>query len=83
MVTAKEKEKIYQASITSPCLIYKDKKKVEEVLIKLESKKNYEKSKGLWFSDIVNQNATKAVLEFEGYHNKKNKKNKIVSKVCA
>lgn len=83
MVTAKEKEKIYQASITSSCLIYKDKKKVEEVLIKLESKKNYEKSKGLWFSDIVNQNATKTVLEFEGYHNKKNKKNKIVSKVCA
>lgn len=83
MVTAKEKEKIYQASITSPCLIYKDNKKVEEVLIKLESKKNYEKSKGLWFSDMVNQNATKAVLEFEGYHKKKNKKNKIVSKVCA
>lgn len=83
MVTAKEKEKIYQASITSPCLTYKDNKKVEEALIKLESKKNYEKSKGLWFSDIVNQNAVKSECEFEDYHKLKNKKNKRVNKVCA
>lgn len=82
MVTAKEKEKIYQASITSPCLIYKDKKKVEEALIKLKAKKDYEKSKGLWFSDIVNQNSAKADLEFEGYYNKKTK-NKVINKVCA
>ena len=83
MVTAKEKEKIYQASITSPCLTYKDNKKVKEALIKLESKKNYEKSKGLWFSDMVNQNAVKSECEFEDYHKLKNKKNKRVNKVCA
>lgn len=83
MVTAKEKEKIYQASITSAYLSYKNDKIVKDALTRLESKKNYEKSKGLWFSNIVNQNAVRAELEFEGYHNKKNKKNKVVHKVCA
>ena len=82
MVTAKEKEEIYQASIISPCLSYKSDKKVKEALIKLESKKNYEKSKGLWFSDMVNQNAVKSECEFEDYHKLKNKKNKRVNKVC-
>ena len=68
MVTAKEKEKIYQESLIYECVSYKDDSVVQNAIMKLESKNKKYK---LWFSNLVT--LEKSEYEFEKY-NKKEKK---------